>query len=94
LAGATSALTVVNNAIAMIDDYRVDVGSVGNRLDFAVMNLYSRIEYQAAAKSRVLDADYAVESARLAKSQVLQSAGTAMLAQANASSANVMSLLK
>jgi len=94
LAGATSALTVVNNAIAMIDDYRVDLGSVGNRLDFAVMNLYSRIEYQAAAKSRVLDADYAVESARLAKSQVLQSAGTAMLAQANASSANVMSLLK
>ena len=94
LAGATSALTVVNNAITMIDDYRVDLGSVGNRLDFVVANLYSRIEYQAAAKSRVLDADYAVESARLAKSQVLQSAGTAMLAQANASTANVMSLLK
>ena len=54
----------------------------------------NRVENQSAAKSRILDADYAVESANLAKAQVLQQAGTAMLAQANASGQGVLSLLK
>jgi flagellin len=56
--------------------------------------LYTRVENQMAAKSRIEDADYAVESANLARAQVLQQAGTAMLAQANASTQNVLSLLK
>jgi flagellin len=63
-------------------------------MEHASSNLMSRVEHQAAARSRIQDADYAVESANLAKAQVLQQAGTAMLSQANASTQNVLSLLK
>ena len=91
---ASSALTVVDAAISQVDSYRVSMGAVANRLDHSVENLYSRIEQQTAAMSRIQDADYAVESANLARAQVLQQAGTAMLAQANASTQNVLSLLK
>ena len=91
---AASALTVVDAAIEQVDSYRVSMGAVANRLDHSVENLYSRIEQQTAAMSRIQDADYAVESANLARAQVLQQAGTAMLAQANASTQNVLSLLK
>lgn len=91
---ASSALTVVDDAIKMVDSYRVSMGAVANRLDHSVENLYTRIEQQTAAMSRIQDADYAVESANLARAQVLQQAGTAMLAQANASTQNVLSLLK
>ena len=91
---AASALTLVDDAITMVDSYRVSMGAVANRLDHSVENLYSRIEQQTAAMSRIQDADYAVESANLARAQVLQQAGTAMLAQANASTQNVLSLLK
>ncbi len=66
-----------------------------NRMEHAANNFnVSRVEHQSAARSRIQDADYAVESANLAKSQVLQQAGTAMLAQANASTQNILSLLK
>jgi flagellin len=91
---AAAALTVVDAAIEQVDSYRVSMGAVANRLDHSVENLYSRIEQQTAAMSRIQDADYAVESANLARAQVLQQAGTAMLAQANASTQNVLSLLK
>jgi len=99
LAGSTTdaaadALTVVDAALTQVDSYRVSMGAVANRLDHSVENLYSRIEQQTAAMSRIQDADYAVESANLARAQVLQQAGTAMLAQANASTQNVLSLLK
>jgi len=57
-------------------------------------NLMTRSEYQMAARSRIEDADYAVEAANLAKSQILQQAGTSMLSQANASTQTVLSLLK
>jgi len=80
--------------LAQVDFYRVQLGAVANRLDYSVQNLYTRIENQMAARSRIEDADYAVESAALARAQVLQQAGTAMLAQANASTQNVLSLLK
>jgi len=63
-------------------------------LDHTVANLMNRAENQSAAQSRIEDADFAVESANLAKAQVLQQAGTAMLAQANASGQGVLSLLK
>ena len=88
------ALASVDKALSQVDSYRVSMGSVANRLDHTLENLYSRIEQQTAAKSRIQDADYAVESANLARAQVLQQAGTAMLAQANASTMNVLSLLK
>jgi len=94
LANAGYALTSIDDALTEVDSYRVAMGSVANRLNHTVENLYSRIEQQTAAKSRIQDADYAVESANLARAQVLQQAGTAMLAQANASTMNVLSLLK
>ena len=94
LTNAGNALTAVDSALKQVDTYRVNLGSVANRLGHTIENLYSRIEQQTAARSRIQDADYAVESANLARAQVLQQAGTAMLAQANSSTMNVLSLLK
>lgn len=94
LLGAQRALTIVDNALAQVDAYRSKLGAVGNRLDHTASNLATRIENQMAARSRIEDADYSVESAELAKNQVLQQAGTAILAQANASTVTVLTLLK
>jgi len=91
---AGEALTSIDKAIADVDSYRATLGSVANRMQHSSNNLMSRVEHQSSARSRIQDADYAVESANLAKSQVLQQAGTAMLAQANASTQNILSLLK
>ena len=92
LANAANAL--VDTAIATVDTQRGTLGSVANRLENAVSNLMTTSEHQSAARSRIEDTDFAVESANLAKNQVLQQAGTAMLAQANASGQGVLSLLK
>jgi flagellin len=92
LANAANAL--VGSAIVTVDTQRATLGAVANRLESAVSNLMSRSENQSAARSRIEDTDFAVESANLAKNQVLQQAGTAMLAQANASGQGVLSLLK
>ena len=91
---ALEANALIDLAIGIVDTQRGTLGSTANRLEFAVNNLMSRSENQAAARSRIEDTDFAVESANLAKNQVLQQAGTAMLAQANASSQGVLSLLK
>jgi len=91
---AAAALADLDAAIAGVDNYRATLGATANRMEHSAANLYTRIENQMAAKSRIEDADFAVESANLARAQVLQQAGTAMLAQANASSQNVLSLLK
>lgn len=91
---AGTSLGQVNAAIATVDSYRATLGATANRLEHSASNLMSRVEHQSAARSSIQDADYAVESANLAKAQVLQQAGTAMLSQANASTQNVLSLLK
>jgi len=91
---AQTSIASINAAIADVDSYRATLGAVANRMEHAANNLMSRVEHQQSARSRIQDADYAVESANLAKAQVLQQAGTAMLAQANASSQNILSLLK
>jgi flagellin len=93
-AEATSAVTKIDAAIAEIAVSRSDYGSKANRLQFAVSNLMNVSEHVSAARSGIQDTDYAAESANLAKAQVLQQAGTAMLSQANASTQNVLSLLK
>ena len=93
-AGAAAAMNSVDASITQVDSYRSELGAVANRLDHTVSNLMNRVENQSAAKSRIEDTDFAVESANLAKAQVLQQAGTAMLAQANASGQSVLSLLK
>ena len=91
---ASKAITALADSITQVADYRSELGAVSNQLDHTVSNLLNRVENQSAAKSRIEDADFATESASLAKSQVLQQAGTAMLAQANASGQGVLSLLK
>ena len=93
-AGATQAMASIDESIGQVDSYRSDLGAVANRLNHTVSNLMNRVENQSAAQSRIEDTDFAVESANLAKAQVLQQAGTAMLAQANASGQGVLSLLK
>ena len=93
-ANANAALGSLDIGMAKVDAYRADLGSLSKKLDHTVSNLMNRVESQSAALSRIKDADYAVESANLAKAQVLQQAGTAMLAQANASGQSVLSLLK
>jgi flagellin len=93
-AKAATAMGSVDQAITDVDSFRSHLGAMANQLEHTASNLQTRIQYTAAARSQILDADYAVESANLAKAQVLQQAGTAMLAQANASTQNVLSLLK
>jgi len=91
---AMGSLGRVDAAISDVDSYRAKLGAVGNRLEHSAANLYTRVENQMAARSRIEDADYAVEAANLARAQILQQAGAAMLAQANATGATILSLLK
>jgi len=84
-ADAATTLTAVTAAIETVAGGRASLGAVANRLEYTVSNLMNVAEYTTAARSRIEDADFAAESARLAKAQVLQQTGTAMLAQANAS---------
>lgn len=94
ITNAQTAMGIIDDAIADVDSYRSTLGAVENRLDHTVSNLMNRVENQSAAKSRIEDADFAAESANLAKNQVLQQAGTAMLAQANQSGQHVMALIQ
>jgi len=91
---AATALNVIDESIADVDSYRATLGATANRMVHSAANLMTRSEYQMAARSRIEDADYAVEAANLARSQILQQAGTSMLSQANASTQTVLSLLK
>ncbi len=92
--GASSALSVLDGAIEKISSMRATLGAVENRLDHAVSNLMNISENTEAARSRIQDADFAAESAKLAKAQVLKQAGVGMLAQANAGSQLVLQLLQ
>jgi flagellin len=91
---ALSAINAIDDAIASIDTERSNLGSTQNRFTTTISNLQNGIENQSAAKSRILDADFAAETANLSKGQILQQAGTAMLAQANQSGQSVMTLLR
>ena len=90
---ATSAISVIDAALETVGKYRADLGAVENRMTHTVDNLTNVAENTSAAKSRIEDADFASEAAALARAQILQQAGTAMLAQANAAPQNVLSLL-
>jgi flagellin len=93
-ADASIALGKVTAAIELVAGGRAELGAVSNRLEYTVSNLMNVAEYTTAARSRIEDADFAAESARLAKAQVLQQTGTAMLAQANASQQLALSLFR
>ncbi|MDT4288729.1 flagellin domain-containing protein [Methylomonas sp. MO1] len=89
-----SAISAIDSAIKKIDTFRSTLGAIQNRFTTTVANLQSSIENQSAARSRILDADFATETSNLSKTQILQQAGTAMLAQANQSGQSVLSLLR
>ena len=93
-AGAQDTLAYVDIALAEIDGQRADLGAVQNRLTSTISNLSNISENVSASRSRIQDADFAAETANLAKYQVLQQAGTAILSQANATTQNVLSLLR
>jgi len=91
---AQKAIKVIDNALTTINDTRASLGAVNNRLDFTVSNLSSIAEKTTSARSRIVDADFASETASLSRATVLQQAATAMLAQANQRPQNVLSLLR
>jgi flagellin len=91
---AATALTAIDAAIETVAGNRAGYGALANRLEYTVSNLMNVAEFTTAARSRIEDADFAAESARLAKAQVLQQTGTAMLAQANASSQLAIQLIR
>jgi flagellin len=88
------ALQIISSAIDTVASYKAEWGAGQNRLQYTVANLMNVVEFTTAARSRIQDADFAVEAARLAKAQVLQQTGTAMLAQANAAPQLALQLLK
>lgn len=92
--GAAAALEVVDAALATVGQERAKFGAVANRLEYASANLLSRIEQQQSAKSRILDADYAVETTKMIKEQIRQQVATVMLGQANMAPQMVTQLLK
>ena len=94
VSGAQAGLQVITDAIEQVAGDRATYGALQNRLEYTVSNLMNVAEFTTAARSRIEDADFAAESARLAKAQVLQQTGTAMLAQANASSQLALSLIR
>lgn len=93
-AGATAAITALDTAIDSVTSARATWGAAQNRFESVIANLQVSTENITAARSRIMDADFAVETANLTRSQILQQAGTAMLAQANAMPNNVLTLLK
>lgn len=92
--GATSALTTIDAALASVNSSRASLGAYQNRLSSAVTSLQTSAENFTASRSRIQDADFAQETASLTRGQVLQQAGTAILAQANALPQGVLALLR
>ena len=91
---ANSALLSLNNFIDTVTRQRAWYGAAMSRLEFAISNLQITSENQAAARGRIVDADFAAETANLSRAQILQQAGNAMVAQANQLPQQVLQLLK
>ena len=92
--GADAAMLAMDAALTAINTARADMGAVQNRFSSVVANLSSNVENLSAARSRIQDTDFAAETAQLTRNQILQQAGTAMLAQANQAPQGVLSLLR
>lgn len=91
---ANSALSVLDEALTQVNNTRAALGGLMNRFNASVSNQQTTIANLSASRSRILDADYAVETTNLAKAQIIQQAATAMLAQANQAPQSVLALLK
>ncbi len=94
VAGANAAVQIIDSSIKTIASIRGDLGAVQNRFGAVISNLQATSENLSAARSRIQDADFAAETAALTRSQILQQAGVAMLAQANALPQGVLTLLR
>ena len=94
VSGANAAIQVIDSSIKTISSIRGDLGAVQNRFAAVISNLQTTSENLSAARSRIQDTDFAAETASLTRAQILQQAGTAMLAQANALPQSVLTLLK
>ena len=92
--GADNMILAMDAALTQINTARADMGAVQNRFTSVIANLSTSIENLSAARSRIQDADFAKESAQLSRNQILQQAGTAMLAQANQATQSVLQLLR
>lgn len=92
--GASNALSIVDAALATVDSARGELGAIQNRFESTIANLQNVSENVSAARSRIVDADFAAETASLTKAQVMQQAGIAMLAQANQLPQAALSLLQ
>ena len=92
--GATSALSTIDSALATINASRAQLGAMQNRFASTISNLQTASENMSASRSRIQDADFAAETAAMTRGQILQQAGTAILAQANALPNSVMTLLR
>jgi len=93
-AGAQTAITAIDSAISAVNSQRATFGAAQNRFENVISNLMVASENQSAARSRIMDADYAAETANLSRAQILQQAGNAMVAQANQLPQQVLSLLQ
>ena len=91
---SSAAITSIDAALAKVNEIRGGLGALQNRLDHTIASLNNTVENHSASRSRVMDADFAAESAALAKAQVLAQASTAMLAQANAAPQLALQLLQ
>lgn len=91
---ATAAIDAIDDALTAVNTSRSTLGAVQNRFESVISSLQVSVENQSAAKSRIMDADFAAETANLTRAQILQQAGTAMLAQANSVPNNVLTLLR
>ncbi|PKG39892.1 flagellin N-terminal helical domain-containing protein [Psychromonas sp. Urea-02u-13] len=92
--GASSTLNKIDAALQQISESRAGLGAVQNRLGSTISNLENVSQNLSASNSRIQDADFAAETSKMSKAQILQQAGTSMLSQANASTQNVLSLLQ
>ncbi|EAQ98453.2 flagellin [Congregibacter litoralis] len=92
--GSNDAIASIDAALTTINSSRADLGAIQNRFESVVVSLQTSAENLSASRSRIQDADFAAESANLARAQILQQAGIAVLAQANAQPQNVLALLQ
>jgi flagellin len=93
-ANASTALTNIDNALSSVASNRATIGGTMSALEFRIQQIETARENQFAARSRIMDADFAQESAALSRAQILQQSGVAMVSQANAVPQNVLSLLR
>ena len=94
MASATRTLAVVDAAISAVDSQRAKFGALESRFNDTISNLQTSGNNLSASRSRIQDTDFAVETANLSRAQILQQAGTAMVAQANQQPQGVLALLK